>query len=204
MKGLTKKQRDILDFIQKFIHQHHYSPSYREIMEQFSLSSPGSIYKYIQTLKRKGVLLAEKQCSRSLSLTAETPPTPPHKSDMELPFIGNISSRYPIEIFRESQSLAVPASLFDSPENTYLLRTQGESFSEESINDGDLLLVEARQEAQAGEMIIALINQHEIIIKRYYPEGQYIRLEGKHHQPLILRQDSILIQGILIGLIRTY
>lgn len=203
MKGLTSKQRHILEFIQNFINQHQYSPSYREIMDHFSFSSPGSVYKYIQTLKRKGVLSNEKQCSRSL-LPHQAASHSNHKAEIELPFIGQLIGGYPIELFMQSQRLTVPAFLVPSPDKTYVLRVRGNNLHEEFIHDGDLLLVEARQDAQAGETIVALINQNEAIIKCYYSEGQYIRLEGHHHEPIILRETSIAIQGVLVGLMRSY
>lgn len=206
MKGLTPKQRDILFFIQHFIETYHYSPSYREIMEHFSFASPGSVYKHIRTLQRKGLLTAEKQCSRSLMPTHPIPQPAKNKSEVELPLIGNIIAGYPIEMFIQSQTLSVPASLVHQPDCTYLLRAQGDSFQDELILDGDLLLVEARTEAQPGETIVGILNQHDAIVKRYYPEGQYSRLESyhSHQQPLILRNEQLTIQGILIGLMRIY
>lgn len=205
MKGLTETQQKVLNFIQEFIELHRYSPSYREIMEHFDFSSPATVYKYIRTLQRKGALTAEKHCSRSLSLT-HTSHTSHKSQDCKLPFIGNIINGYPIELFIQSQLIDVPKFLVPHAESTYLLRAQGESLHEELIGDGDLLLIEARQEAQAGELIIALVNQHDAIVKHYYPEGQYIRLESAHTQlkPLILRHEDLLIQGAIIGVIRTY
>lgn len=205
MKGLTPKQLEILQYIQGYIEKNHFSPSYREIMGHFSLASPGSIYKYIRTLKRKGMLTAENKCSRSLSLT-EPQKQMGMKSEIELPLIGNVAAGYPIEMFVKSQTLSVPVSMVHTPENTYVLRAQGDSFQEEWIQDGDLILVEARQEVQAGETILGLINQHDTIIKRYYLDGQYIRLESNHpnQQPLTLRSEHIFIQGVLVGLLRAY
>jgi repressor LexA len=203
MKGLTPKQREVLNFIQKYIEQHQYSPSYRDIMHHFALASPGSVYKYVRTLKRKGLLETEKQCSRSL-LPIETTNPMPAATEIQLPFIGNIAAGYPIEMFVQTQTLTVPALLVPQPENTYILHAQGDSLNEEMICDGDLLLVEARQEAQPGEMIVGVINHNETILKRYYPEGPYIRLEGHNHQALTLRAETLFIQGVMVGLIRTY
>ncbi len=203
MKGLTPKQHEILQYIQNYIEQNQYSPSYREIMDHFSLASPGSIYKYIRTLKRKGALSAEKKCSRSLSLT-EPRKQAEVKSEIELPLIGNVAAGYPIELFVKSQMLAIPLSMVHNPENTYLLRTQGDSFQDVFIQDGDLILVEARQEVQAGETILGLINQHDSIIKKYYPDGQHIRLESISQPPLTLHSEHIFIQGVLVGLLRAY
>lgn len=205
MKGLTQKQREILDFIQRFIRENGYSPSYREIMHHFSLASLGSVYKHIHTLKRKGVLNSDKQSSRSLHVL-DSPLTTKPSAEVELAFIGNLSAGYPVELFREPQLLTIPAFLVPHPEHTYILQIQGEGLQEEAIFDGDLILLEARQEAQTGETILALINQHDTTIKRYYPEGQYIRLEGRHlnSHPHILRADHLKIQGVLVGLIRSY
>ena len=205
MKGLTKRQREILDFIEAFIDKHHYSPSYREIQQHFSFSSLGTVYRHIQVLKRKGQISAEKKASRSMALAHEATKKET-QGIVELPFIGLIAAGSPIEMFPRTQTLSVPNFLVHTPENTYILRAQGDSLNEELICDGDLLIVEARQEAHAGEIVVAIINQHETIVKRYFPEGQYVRLIGHiaNHQPIILNHESLLIQGILVGLLRLY
>lgn len=203
MKGLTQKQRDILGFIQSYIDKHRFSPSYREIMTHFSYSSPGSVYKHIQTLQRKGVLTNEKQCSRSV-LPTQSAPTQERRTDIQLPFIGYVSAGYPIEMFIQSQKLMVPSFLVANPENTYVLRVRGNSLNEECMADGDFLVIEARQSAQSGEMVIGLINQQDTIIKHYYAEGQYVRLEGHTSKPMILRTEHLVIQGIVVGLFRSY
>jgi repressor LexA len=205
MKGLTSKQQEILHFIQRFIEQHHYSPSYREIMQHFDFTSPGSVYKHIHTLMRKGVLTAEKQSHRSL-MPIQTPRPVVESKEIRLPLIGNISAGYPLELFVQPQMIAVPSSLVVVAENTYILKTQGDALQDEWIRDGDLLLIEARQDIQPGEIILGLINQHDTVLKRYYPEGQNIRLESQHpHVPsLTVRDEHILIQGVLVGLIRIY
>lgn len=203
MKGATPKQQEILNFIQNYIKQYSYSPSYREIMAHFSLSSPGSVYKYVQTLKRKGLIAAENHCSRSI-IPTQAMHLPTSNAEIQLPLIGNICVGQPIEMFIQSRPLGVPSFLAPYPEKTYLLRAQGNGLRDECISEGDLLLVEARSEAQMGEMIIGRINKYETIIKRYYPEGQYIRLEGGVQDPLILKSEQLLIQGILVGVIRAY
>jgi repressor LexA len=204
MKGLTQRQREVLNYIQEFIHLNRYAPSYREIQEHFAFSSLGSVHKHLTVLKRKGALTMEKQCSRSIALTQ--PNANRNHVEIELPFIGYIAGGSSIELFPQSQTLMVPESLVQAPDKTYLLRARGDSLQEELIADGDLLLIEGRQEAQAGETIVAHINQNEIIIKKFYPEGDYARLIGynAHHQPIILRMEDILIQGIVVGLLRPY
>jgi repressor LexA len=206
MKGLTPKQLEVLQFIQNFIQQHHYSPSYREIMQQFSFTSPGSVYKYVCTLKRKGMLTTETRAHRSLMPTPSISTERKELTEVQLPLIGNLSAGYPLELFVRSQTLGVPASLVHNADNTYILQVQGDSLQEEWIQDGDFLLIEARQEVQPGEIILGLINHHDTVLKRYYPEGQYIRLESQHphHPTLTLRSEHIVIQGVLVGLLRMY
>lgn len=205
MKGLTKRQRDIVDFIQEFTANNRYSPSYREICHHFGFSSLGSIYKHMQALKRKGILSSENKTSRSITLT-----NPSEKSEafneIEIPFIGHITAGLPIQTFPQRQQVIIPRSFVHNPEKTYALRAQGDSLNEEFITDGDLLVVEARQEAHQGETIIALINNHDTIVKRFYQEGAYVRLIGTfaNHHPIILKQEDVLIQGIVIGLIRIF
>jgi repressor LexA len=206
LKGLTKRQLEILSYIQEFIQTHRYSPSYREIMEHFGFTSLGTIHRHVGVLKRKGALINEKQSSRSLSL-AEVPIAKEIKSTYSLPFIGHIRFGTPIETFPQTQTVVVPDYFVHVPERTYVFRAVGESFQDELIGDGDLLIVEARQEACAGETVVVLINQHEIYIKRYFPEGLYVRLTSlhpNHEQPIILRHEDIAIQGILVGMIRLY
>ena len=205
MKGLTPKQHQILQYVEKFIAEHHYSPSYRELMEEFNFRSPGTIFKYIQTLKRKGVLNGDPQASRSILPVKQTLSSP-QLQEIQLPFIGNLSIGYPLELFIQPKLVEIASSIVHDKENTYLLRVQGELLADEGIRDSDLLLIEARQEVQSGEIILGLINQHDTVLKRYYPEGPYIRLESQHshHPALTIRHEHIAIQGVLVGLIRTY
>lgn len=204
MKGLTKRQSEIMDFIHEFIKSRKFSPSYRDIMEHFQFSSLGTVYRHLKVLKRKGALEGEKNGGRSLA------PVLPLKAldtrgELMLPFIGQIAVGEPIEMFAQSQTLAVPDFLVQSPDRTYALRARGDSLQGELIADGDIILVEAREKAFVGETIIGFVNEHATIIKRYYREGNYVRLEspGEHHGTL-LSAEELSIQGILVGLIRSF
>lgn len=205
MKGLTKKQNDVLSFIQEYIHLHRYSPSYREIMQRFSLNSLGSVYKYVNSLKRKGFIHAEKRMSRSMTLSPELLARSTKKG-IELPFVGFVRAGFPIETFPKAQTIAVPDFFVHAPEKTYVLQAKGDSLTEELIGEGDFLIIEARQTAADGETAIVLINQHDTIIKKFYSDGQYVRLVGMHpqHQPIFLREEDVMIQGVVIGMLRQY
>lgn len=205
MKGLTSKQHDILQFIQGYIDKNHYSPSYQEIMQHFQFNSPASVFKYVQILRKKGALEQTKHSHRSVFPISRPAPEQP-SADIQIPLIGNLAVGYPLELFVHTKLVSVPSSLVNHPENTYLLQVQGDALHEDLIVDGDLLLIEARQNVQPGEIILGLINQTVTVLKRYFPEGQSIRLESHHsqHVPLTVRCELISIQGVLTGLVRMY
>jgi len=202
MQGLTKKQHAVLSFIQDYIHHNRYSPSYRDIQEKFGFSSLGTVYNYLNILKRKGTLTSQKQSSRSLSL----PHANPYHSEIVIPFIGHVKAGFPIEMLAKPQTVAIPHSLVNNPESTYALRVKGDSLAEELIADGDLLIVETKQEIDEGATIIGLINSHDTVIKRCFWEEHYIRLESKtaHHRPLIVREGDLEVQGCLIAILRRF
>lgn len=205
MKGLTPKQNEILEFIHQFIEKNHYSPSYREIMRHFTFSSPGSIYKYIQTLIKKGALESEKYSHRSLSpvLSKESNK---ESREVSLPVIGNLICGYPLELFAKHHTLDVPSYMVHQTESTYVLQIQGNAFHEDAILDGDYILIEARQMIQPGEIILGLINHHNSVLKRYFPENQSIRLEDQYSKshPLNIKPEHLFIYGVMVGMIRIY
>lgn len=205
MHGLTKRQREIIDFIQKFIANHRYSPSYREIGTHFGFSSVASVHKHVNTLKKKGIVLAEKKSSRSLVLSQEKANLSA-SNEIEVPFIGHLVAGTPIQMFSQSQMLAIPKNMVNALDKTYVLRVQGDSLNEEMIADGDFLVVEARQEAHPGETVVALINHHDTVVKRYYPENDYIRLASNnpHQHPIILRSEDMIVQGVLVSMLRKF
>jgi repressor LexA len=205
MKGLTKRQSDILTFIQNFIEVNRYSPSYSEIKTHFEFKSTNGVSKHLKTLKQKGLLQSEPNCSRSITLTQ--PPAPKKiTSDVEIPFIGTVKAGFPIETFTQFQTIAVPAFMVHSFENSYVLRVSGTDFQEEMIRNDDLLIVETRKNPNNGETVIALINDHDTVIMKYYLEGPYIRLanHNPHHQPMILRHEDVTIQGVVVAMLRLY
>ena len=205
MKDLTKKQKEIVDFIEDFHQKKGYAPAYRDIMAHFQFLSPGSVYNYAKTLKKKGILPNEKY-TRATILKTKEPPAPIRADVVDIPFIGYLTLGFPIETFPQTQSMAAPASMVHDPERTYILQAKDCDLSDESIVEGDLLLVEARQDALAGEIIVGLIHQHDTIVKRFYPEGAYVRLEGSRLQSAaqILKAEDLMIQGVLVGLFSSF
>jgi repressor LexA len=203
MTTLTKKQHDVLKYIEEYLEAHHYAPSYREIMQHFSFTSLGTVYRYIQVLKTKGLLSAKKKSSRSISLLQKSN-LKDLSAELNISLIGSISAGEALEIFPKSQMFTVPRSLIALPDATYVLQVKGDGLMEELIADGDYLLVEARQEAESGETIVAFLHQTEVIVKKYYYEEVYIRLTSHNPQshPLIVHEDDLFIQGVVVGVIR--
>lgn len=205
MQGLTKRQAEVLAFIENYIEMHNFSPSYRDIMQHFQFASIASVAKSIAILKRKGVLTGEKSAGRSILPVQKTSSV---KSSLEihLPYIGYIAAREPIEFFPQSQTLAVPEFLVHAPESTYVLRVRGSSLLDEMLADGDVLLVEGRSEGSDGETVLGTTEQHGTLIKKYHPEGSYVRLSSAsaYATPLVMRHEDLTIQGIVVALLRIY
>ncbi|MBS0622491.1 MAG: repressor LexA [Verrucomicrobia bacterium] len=205
MKGLTRRQRQIVDFIQDYIQEKNFSPSYREIMNHFGFSSLGSVYKHISVLKRRGVLNSEKNSARSVTLAQ-----PFHRAQdgsvVDLPFLGLIAAGKPIEPFPQQGSISVPRGIVKDPARSYVLQVKGNSMNVEHVCNGDLIVIESRHTAVAGEMVIALVNGNETTLRYYYPEGKYVRLETTHadREPLYVLAEGVQIQGVLLGLVRKY
>jgi len=206
MHGLTKRQSEILKFLENYIHQHGYSPSYREIMSHFGINSLGAIHSHIHALKKKGMIEHLDGKNRSIGLTKSLEERHRATYDIELPLIGYISSGKPLELFPHSQSVTVPQYLVQDPEVCYVLRAKGDTLNEEMVQHGDLLIIEARQEVEDGETALLLINQKEIYLKKYFQAGIHVKLQSHHastHQ-IILKEESVQVQGALNGLIRIY
>jgi repressor LexA len=205
VKTLTPRQHQLLCYIEEFIRIRGYSPSYRELQRYFQFSSVATVYKHLQGLKKKGFLTAEKQQMRSMTLT-----TPTERSrfsgEVTLPFIGIIRAGVPMEMFTHSKTLAVPEFMVHTLEETFVLQAKGDAFNEERISDNDYLIVEAKTQVSAGHSVIALINGHDTIVKKYYPDGPYVRLIGHdvHQKAILLRPQDVQVQGIIRGLFRVY
>jgi len=199
LAGATRKQREILAYIQAYIGQNSYSPSYREIQKHFGFSSLGSVSKHVTRLRDRGLLSLSKYCSRSLRVAQEG-------DTVLLPLMGTIRAGRPIEAISHAEPTAVPSSLVPSQGDYYLLRVAGDSMRDAQIAEGDLVIIESRPVAEPGQIVVALINGTEATLKRYYQKGDRVLLEAAHpgYATLDLPADSVTIQGIVRGLLRKY
>ncbi len=202
MQPLTKRQREILDYLNEFIQQHGYAPSLEEIGRRFNLSSLATVHKHLTNLQDKGFIRRSWNRSRSVELL----PSRGGGRAVELPMLGYVAAGMPIEAVTTAESIAVPESLISGKRDTYVLRVRGDSMIEEQIRDGDWVIVEDRKSADNGEMVIALVEGSDVTLKTFYWENGRIRLQPANvtMQPIVLDPDSVQIQGVIVGVMRKY
>jgi len=200
---LTKRQSEILTFLQGYIRDHGYAPSFEEIAEQFGFQSLATVHEHLTNLERKGYIQRTHNESRAI----EVLPPKGQAVASEIPLLGKVAAGTPIEALMQEETLAVPDNLLPRRGPNYALQVQGSSMIDEHIVDGDFVVVHTQQSADNGELVIALINGSEATVKRFYREpGGWIRLQPANAamQPMRFQERDILIQGIVVGVIRKY
>lgn len=199
MQPLTRRQAQILEYITAHIAQYNYAPSYREIGEHFGLSSTATVAEHIESLKAKGYLTNQENLARSLQVHSG-------EEDGEewatIPLLGMIAAGKPIEAIRTNETIDIPRDMHGP--NVFALRVKGESMIEDGILSGDFVVVEQTKTANNGDVVVALIENDQVTLKRYYKEKDRIRLQpaNANMQPLFLR--NVTIQGKVRGLIRKF
>ncbi len=196
--NLTKRQKEILDFIRSYRAEHGISPTQREIREIFHLSSFGTVQKHLKRLEEKGALSREWNRSRGIAPKEDVP------AGRGVPLLGQVAAGRPIEPFPQEETIEVPASLLGKGEH-FVLRVRGESMIDDGILDGDFVVVARREKAEIGQTVIALV-RGEATLKRYFTDGKRIRLQPANAamKPLIFDARDVTIQGVVTGLIRDY
>lgn len=202
--ALTRRQKEILDFIESFLDEHGYSPSFEEIASFFQYRSLATVHEHLTNLESKGYIRKNYNESRSIELAR----TEMRLAAVELPLLGLVAAGEPIEAIEDSETIPVPEDLIaGSSGSHYVLRVRGDSMIEEQIKDGDYVIVQSRMTAHDGEMVIALIDDEAATVKRFYREsGGRVRLQPANAalKPLLYDADRVRIQGIVVGVIRRY
>jgi repressor LexA len=203
--ALTRRQREIYDYICAFVESNGYSPSLEEIGAHFGLASVATVHKHVHHLVEKGFLRKSWNRSRSVE------PVPEHEQGGEstrtAPLLGTVAAGSPIEVMSDAEErVGVPAEMIGARGDTFVLRVRGDSMIEDSICDGDLVVVEGRNDARNGETVVALVAGNEATLKRYYREGPRVRLvpANSSMEPIEVPASDVMIQGIVRGLMRTY
>jgi repressor LexA len=201
---LTERQKEILDFIRQYQRDRGIAPTHREVCDRFGFSSYGTAYKHLRLLADKGYLRRDRHQRRGLELLEPAGDTT--RRDLDLPFFGRIAAGRPIEAVSGDETVPVPPLLVhDRPADHYVLQVAGDSMIEEGIHDGDWVVVERRERARNGEMVVALVTD-EVTLKRFYSEGDRVRLQPANASmaPLLLPARDVRVQGIVVGLMRRY
>ena len=202
--ALTKRQREILDFIESFIQNTGYSPSFEEIAGFFGYRSLATVHEHLSNLERKGYIRRNYNESRSVE---PLEPARPRATAASVPLLGLVAAGVPIEAIEDSETVAVPDDMLTGRGPHYVLRVHGDSMIEDQIRDGDCVVVAGRQTADDGEMVIALVHGDAATVKRYYREGDgRIRLQpaNETHAPQFYQEEDIQVRGVVIGVIRKY
>jgi repressor LexA len=199
---LTRRQKEILDFLSKHIERKGYAPTIGEIGEHFGLSSLATVHKHLANLQEKGLIKRAWNRSRALELI---PATVAVKA-VELPLLGRVAAGAPIEAVASTETIFVPENMVGR-RDTYVLQVKGDSMIDEQIRDGDYVIVEDRKLAKDGEMVIALIDGENVTLKKLFREGGgKVRLQpaNSRMKPIFVDQDDLTIQGVVIGVLRKY
>ena len=199
--AVTRRQKEVLDFLEAFVSRNGYSPSFEEIARGMSLKSLATVHKHITNLEKKGMLDRVHNRSRSIDVL---PPGTQTRSSMKLPLAGRIAAGSPVEAMESSETI----SLADVVGNrdVFALEVRGDSMRDEHIINGDYVLVERTKTARNGEIVVALVHGAETTLKRFYPEGNPVRLQPANleMEPIYVPAAQVAIQGRVLGVLRKY
>jgi repressor LexA len=203
--AITKRQRQAYDFIAEFVQKNGYSPSFEEIGDGLGLNSLATVHKHISNLEKKGLLKRDFNRSRSIDVLAP-------KGRMKqaiiaadaLPLVGRIAAGTPIEAIANPETISLAD--FSRSRDVFVLEVRGDSMQDEHIVNGDYVLVEKAATAHNGEIVVALLNGSDATLKRFYKEGDRVRLQPANTTmaPIVVPASQVAIQGRVIGVLRKY
>jgi repressor LexA len=200
---LTKRQREILNYLTSYTEQNGYAPSFEEIAEQFRYSSLATVHEHLSNLERKNYIKRSYNESRAIEIL----PTEAIPRAVELPVLGSVAAGLPIESIEQGETMCVPDTFVRRGGNHYVLRVRGNSMIDEQIRDGDFVVINERRTADNGEMVIALTNGSSATVKKFYRERDgRIRLQPANETmpPIYVSENDVMIQGIVVGVMRRY
>jgi repressor LexA len=208
--ALTKRQKEVLDAISAFIEQHSYSPSFDELASALGLASLATVHKHIGALEAKHYLKRNFNRSRSVELTSKyfdeqrQYETPRAASPVTVPLLGRIAAGMPVEAYADQGALDFRD--FSGNPDTYALEVRGDSMIEDHICSGDYVLVERTPRVRDGEIVVALVEGSESTLKRFYNEGDVVRLQPANSgmPPIRVPRDDVEVQGRVLAVLRKY
>jgi repressor LexA len=200
---LTKRQREILNYLGAYSDANGYAPSFEEIAAHFNYNSLATVHEHLSNLERKGYIKRSYNESRAIEIL----PSEANPRAIELPLMGTVAAGTPIEAVATNESLAVPEDFVRRSGSHYVLRVRGNSMIDEQIRDGDFVVVNERKSADNGEMVIAMLNGASATVKKFYRERDgRIRLQPANETmaPMYVHENEISIQGVVVGVLRRY
>ena len=199
---LTRRQRQIYQYLKEHIQSQGYAPSIAEIGKQFKLSSPATVHKHLSHLESKGLIRKHQNLSRAIEIVDEQPKVPMSR---ECAVLGHIVAGKPIEVLENREMMSFLPDPDDK--NIFVLRVQGNSMIEDHIKDGDYVIVEKRTLASNGETVVALLDNELATLKKFYREADGgVRLQPANPKidPIFIKQGDLKIQGVVIGVMRKF
>ncbi|MDD6879016.1 MAG: transcriptional repressor LexA [bacterium] len=203
MEELTNRQKDILNVVKKFIAEHGYPPTVREIGKILDLRSPATIHFHLKKLTEKGYINKFSSKNRALELNVDNEYLNEKLNVIDIPLLGTITAGNPIEaIETPNEFFSVPAYLINSKKELFALNVHGESMINKGIYDNDVVIIEKGKDANNGEIVAAMTMENEVTLKTFYKEKDHIRLQPENDtmKPIIL--DNVNILGKAVGLYR--
>lgn len=198
---LTKRQKELLDYLDRYIAECGYAPTLEEIGARFSLRSVATVHKHLTNLAHKGFIRRSANHSRGIEMVPQNKET----AAVELPLLGRVAAGQPIEALENADHIAVPEQ-FIRRRNTFVLKVVGSSMVQDGILDGDYIVVEQRPTADNGETVVAVVDG-EATVKRFYRDGpDRIRLQPANDamQPIVVRAKNCELRGVVVAVLRKY
>jgi repressor LexA len=200
---IYKKQQQILDFLKQYIQSNGSAPTLREIADAIGVSSLATVHEHLTTLENKKLIKRRAGKLRSIEFVDET--ILASQEGLEAPILGFIAAGAPIEPYTDpNATISIPSAFVSGKKRTFVLRVKGESMIEEQIRDGDYVVVEQTEDANNGDIVVALLDNGMATLKRFFKEATRIRLEPANAKMSPLFVKNVRIQGKVVGLIRKY
>ena len=196
MSPLTKRQQEIFEYISSYIEKNHYSPTYDEIKDNFGLSALSTVHEHITELVNKGCLLRDEKSPRGIAVI------PKKKQYMEIPLLGLIRAGKPIEAIETANEYIKIVREPVLKGNLYALKVEGDSMIEEGIFNNDIIITKKQSVADNGDMVVAIIDENEATLKKFYVEKNRIKLQPANHKYEPIYRKEVEIRGVVIKIIR--
>lgn len=206
--GITKKQKDVYDFITQYFEQNGYAPTQKEIKDQFELKSFGSVQRYIKYLTEAGYLASDWNARRGLKPTVVKPQASSPAMGLEIPLLGRVAAGNPIEAIENAdETILIPPGLIGNRGRHFALRVQGDSMIEAGILPEDLIVCRYQEHANDGQIVVALL-EGEATVKTFRPKKNWIELHPANHKLKTIKvtqeMGDFRLAGVLVALVRSY